>query len=163
MVTLARLSFWVPPRQARGFAAVYEQTIAAFLASRGLVASPDPGRRTVPGVFSRLFEMESPKAVALTRHVLRTDLEWQGLLRDLDPAFVAAGPHVRRVAEPSILTVDGVRLAGEPLPHPGPFVRPATLPAGLVRLGRLLRLTVRLAGFVFTIISLRPPHLKQSP
>ena len=100
MTALARLSFWISPDQEHRFAAAYEQEILPFLTRRGLAESSEPGRKTVTGVFSRLFEMESPKMVDDTRRALRTDPAWQELLQNLDPAFVATGPDVRRVVDP---------------------------------------------------------------
>ena len=111
MTALARLSFWIPPDQEHRFAAAYEQKIMPFLTRHGLAESSEPGRKTVDGVFSRLFEMESPKMVDDTRRTLRRDPAWQKLLRDLDPAFVATGPDVRLIADPAfVATGPDVRL-----------------------------------------------------
>ena len=57
MTTLARLSFWIDPVRQKEFAALYEQKLVPLLQKHDLIESPEPGRRTVEGVFSRLFEM----------------------------------------------------------------------------------------------------------
>jgi len=49
------------------FEAVYEQKIAPLLKKHGLVESAERRRKTVEGVFSRLFEMETPAAVVFNR------------------------------------------------------------------------------------------------
>ena len=95
MTTLARLSFWVHPEPLDAFAAAYEQQFAPILKKHGLVESAECGRATVDGVFSRLFEVESPAAVATKEQALHKDPKWQELLASLSAIFGCSAPLLR--------------------------------------------------------------------
>ena len=85
--TLARLSFWMAPERMEEFATVHADEVVPFLKKHGLVESARQGRATVEGVFSRLFEMETPSEVAEKRKALDEDGEWEALLRMLGSTF----------------------------------------------------------------------------
>ena len=92
MTTRARLSFWVHPEPLDAFAAAYEQQLVPLLKKHSLVESSEPGRQTVDGVFSRLFEVESPAAVATEEQALHKDPKWQELLASLSATFGGSAP-----------------------------------------------------------------------
>ena len=83
MPTLARLSFWVSPEQMDAFGAAYERKILPVLRTHDLVESSERGRSNVEGVFSRLFEVETPSEVIVKERELGNDPSWQKLLRRL--------------------------------------------------------------------------------
>ena len=87
MTTLARLSFGVPADQLGPFATAYERQLAPILRHHGLVAITDPGRATADGIFTRLFAVETPAAVADHDQALKLDPAWQQTLQQLGPAF----------------------------------------------------------------------------
>ena len=82
-LTLARLSFWVPPERTAEFEAVYEEKIVPILKQHGLVASSLRGRAAPKNTFSRLFELKTPSEVAEKREALNRDATWTERLRDL--------------------------------------------------------------------------------
>ena len=69
------------------FEAAYEKKIVPILKKHGLEESSERGRRPVEGVFSRLFEMETPSEVILKEHTLRRDPGWQKVLQSLGTIF----------------------------------------------------------------------------
>ena len=81
MPTLARLSFWVSPEQMDTFEAAYRKKIVPILRRYDLEESSECGRRTVEGVFSRLFEAETPSEVIVKKRALQNDPAWQEMLR----------------------------------------------------------------------------------
>ena len=85
--TLARLSFKVPSAQMEEFEAAYEEQGVPFLKKHGLVETSHRGRPTVEGVFSRLFEFESPAAWEEKREALEDDPQQKELLRRLSATF----------------------------------------------------------------------------
>ena len=92
MPTLARLSFWVSPEQMDKFEATYKKKLVPILKKHELAESSERGRSTVEGVFSRLFEVETPSEVAAKERALRKDPAWQEVLRPLGTAFGTAQP-----------------------------------------------------------------------
>lgn len=62
MLTLARLSFFLPPAQLDDFATLYDRQLLPLLQPHGLDAGFSDDRPYVAGVFSRLFAVESPTA-----------------------------------------------------------------------------------------------------
>ena len=90
MSTLARLSFWVSPESLGDFEAAYRKKITPILRQHDLEESSEPGRATVEGVFSRLFEFETPAEVVEKRRRLQRDPTFRGILRDLGTTFGAA-------------------------------------------------------------------------
>ena len=95
--TLARLSFWVLPERMAEFEVVYENQVVPLLKQHGLVVSSECGRQTVDGVFSRLFEVETPAAVADQKKVLQQNPAWQQALQRLGTDFGSAAPdHLLR-------------------------------------------------------------------
>ena len=87
MPTLARLSFWVSPEQMDAFEATYEKQIVPMLKQHDLEGSSELGRRTVEGVFDRLFEVETPSDVAVKQSTLERDPGWQEVLQSLGTTF----------------------------------------------------------------------------
>ena len=85
--TLARLSFWVPPKRMEEFAKAYEERVVPILEKHGLVESSQRGRATLDSVFSRLFEVTNPSALTAAEEALRNDPECQETLQRLDAAF----------------------------------------------------------------------------
>jgi len=75
MPTLARLSLWVPPERMDTFETAYKKKLVPILKKYGLEESSELGRRTVEGIFSRLFEVEKVGFVDVwCRFVGRQDL-----------------------------------------------------------------------------------------
>ena len=89
--TLARLAFWLPPEKMAEFEVVYSREITPILERHGLQASSLEGRATVDSVFSRLFEVETPSAVAEKNEALKKDKDWGRLLQRLGEAYGAIG------------------------------------------------------------------------
>jgi|GEM_PF-626242 len=75
------------------FEAAYETKVVPILEQHALTPSSERGHATPKGVFSRLFEVESPSAVAEIREALQRDPAWTEALRDLGRAFGTAGPE----------------------------------------------------------------------
>ena len=92
MGTLARLSFWVSPEQMDAFDAAYEKKILPVLKTHDLVESSERGRRPVEGIFSRLFEVETPAEMVAKERELEDDPAWQDALRRLGTAFRTEEP-----------------------------------------------------------------------
>jgi len=92
MPTLARLSFWVSPEQRDAFEATYEKKLVPILKKHDLVESSERARSTVEGVFSRLFEVETPSEVAAKERALQNDPAWQEVLRSLAAVFGTIQP-----------------------------------------------------------------------
>jgi DNA-binding NtrC family response regulator/ligand-binding sensor domain-containing protein len=88
--TLVRLSFWLTSERIAEFEAVYQKEIAPFLLQRGLVESSERGRKTLEGVFSRLFEVETLAEVKGKAESLRGDPAWSAMLRSLGATFGSA-------------------------------------------------------------------------
>ncbi|MCC7262542.1 MAG: PAS domain S-box protein, partial [Candidatus Latescibacteria bacterium] len=110
--TLARLSFWVPSARLSEFELTYETRLAPILKRHGLVASSARGRPAVESVFSRLFALSSPAAVAEKRAALQEDPGYQQVVYELRRAF-SADPQwqeiQQRLASP---TAENEYLAG---------------------------------------------------
>jgi len=85
--TLARLSFWVPPERMTEFETVYQEKVVPILKTHVLVEYSQRGRANVEGIFSRLFEMNTPVEVEDKAKALREDAEWQEVLQNLGTAF----------------------------------------------------------------------------
>ena len=92
MSTLARLSFWMPPEQMDAFEAAYKKKIVPILKKHDLEASSERGRRPVEGIFSRLFEVETPSEVVVKERALGNDPAWQELLQSLGMVFDSTSP-----------------------------------------------------------------------
>jgi ligand-binding sensor domain-containing protein/serine phosphatase RsbU (regulator of sigma subunit) len=56
---LVRVTFWVPSERIEEFEVAYEREVVPLLVRHGLIESAIPGRPTVEGTFSRLFELTS--------------------------------------------------------------------------------------------------------
>ncbi|MEW6751948.1 MAG: two-component regulator propeller domain-containing protein [Candidatus Latescibacterota bacterium] len=89
---LASLSFWIPPDRVGEFQAAYEKELLPQLQSYGMVEAEELARPVPPGVFSRLFALQSPAEVAPRRAFLRTHPPWQEALRSVGRTFRAAEP-----------------------------------------------------------------------
>jgi hypothetical protein len=85
--TLARLSFWTPPERMVEFEAAYQEKVVPILSQHGLVESSERGRETVDGVFSRLFEVDTPAEVVAKAKALQEDAAWQETLQALGTTF----------------------------------------------------------------------------
>ena len=83
----ARLSFWVPCARMHDFATEYEERLVPLLKKHGLVESSERGRAVVAGVFSRLFELETPGEIAAKEQTLEEDPAWTGLLGKFATAY----------------------------------------------------------------------------
>ena len=92
MPTLARLSFWVAPKQMYSFQVTYKKKLVPILEKHSLAESSKPGRRSVEDVFSRLFEVETPSEVAVKKRALRNDPAWQRALQNLGTVFGTPQP-----------------------------------------------------------------------
>ncbi len=92
MTALARLSFWVPPERMDEFQTTYEKKVLPVLKKHDLIESSEPGRKTVEGVFSRLFEFETPAEIAARERSLREDPAWQEILLSLGTDFGTSQP-----------------------------------------------------------------------
>ena len=90
-LTLARLSFWVPPERIEEFERAYEEQVLSVLKEHGLVESPLRGRVTVDSVFSRLFEVDTPAKVNHKGKKLREDSTFKEILRSLGTDFENIG------------------------------------------------------------------------
>jgi len=87
--TLARLSFWVPPEQVNEFAAIYAEKILPLLQQRGFKPSTRTVQPTAAGLFSQLFETESPPAFYAANKALIEDPTWIELMQHLGAEFGA--------------------------------------------------------------------------
>ena len=88
---LVRLAFWVPPGRMGEFEAAYAEHALPILKEHGLVPSSLSGRVTPDSVFARLFEIETPSAVALHDERLRRDTVWTDLLTRLGSSVAPSG------------------------------------------------------------------------
>ncbi len=94
---LARLSFWVPPERMAEFEMAYVEKVAPILERLGLVASSCQARTALEGIFSRLFEIQTPSHIAEIETALQRDGNWQETVQSLSTAFTADGiPDVFR-------------------------------------------------------------------
>ncbi|NKB70233.1 MAG: AAA domain-containing protein [Candidatus Latescibacteria bacterium] len=91
MTTLARLSFWVPPGHLETFAAVYEDRLLPLLEKQAWVASTQPGRTAVSGIFSRLFAFATSTAFLTAQQTLAEDGDWRAIRGELGAIFGNAG------------------------------------------------------------------------
>ena len=87
MTTLARLSFWVPTERRADFESAYTTKLKPLLQRHDLEESTQEGRSTTDGVFSRLFEVESPGVAVVANQALRQDAAWQEALERLSTDF----------------------------------------------------------------------------
>ena len=83
MTTLARLAFWVPSERKADFETAYSEKLVPLLSQYGLVEGSEADRPTVAGVFSRLFEVETPVQVDQKRAQLKQGSEWNAALQAL--------------------------------------------------------------------------------
>jgi two-component system, sensor histidine kinase ChiS len=81
--TLARLSFALPQERMAAFEIDYRQKVIPFLKKRGMVPHSDLGRPTAKGIFARLFEFPSVKAINEERDSLLSDAKWAALIAEL--------------------------------------------------------------------------------
>lgn len=88
--TLARLSFRVQPEGMEVFAAYYADNLVPILGKYGLGESSRRGRKTVDGVFSRLFEVGNPREIIEKSEALRQDPAWNQGLSEFGSALKAA-------------------------------------------------------------------------
>ena len=94
MTTLARLSFEVHADHLDPFEIAYERQLAPILQRHGLEPTTE-GSRPLAALknlhdfwsFSRLFAVESPKAVSDRAEVLKHDPAWQQAVQELAPDF----------------------------------------------------------------------------
>ena len=89
--TLARLSFWIPAAQIAGFESAYAERLKPLLEKHGLNEASQRSRVTADTVFTRLFEIENPAAVADHNAALNRDSAWQETLVNLGSAWTPAG------------------------------------------------------------------------
>jgi len=85
--TLARLSFWVPTERLAEFSIAYRERVVPKLSKHGLIGSDQKIPTIADGVFSKLFELSSVKAVLDKQAALEQDASWKGLLLDLGRSF----------------------------------------------------------------------------
>ena len=85
--TLARLSLQIREERMAAFEAVYESTLVGILERHGLTPSSETCRPSGPGVFSRLFEIESASSLAAIAEGLSEDLSWDSALREFSADF----------------------------------------------------------------------------
>ena len=85
--TLARLSFWVHSEKIAEFETAYQAKVVPILARHGLVGSSRKARSASEGIFSRLFELETPSEVQVVDKALREDPAFAEIMRDLGPVF----------------------------------------------------------------------------
>jgi hypothetical protein len=83
----------VSPEKIDAFEATYEKKVIPVLRKHDLVEYSEPGRKTVEGVFSRLFEFETPAEIAVSERALREDPTWQEMLRSLGDEFGVTQPN----------------------------------------------------------------------
>ncbi len=83
MKTLARLSFTVPTNRVGEFAADYERRLAPILREHGLEPAGEPTRAAVDGMYSTLFEVDTPGEVLERRFALERDPQWDERRRQL--------------------------------------------------------------------------------
>ena len=81
--TLACLSFQIREGRLADFESAFEQSLAPILERHGLTPSSEPGRLTPPGVFNRLFEIESVGALSDINVALSDDTTWDSALTSL--------------------------------------------------------------------------------
>ena len=95
--TLARLSFWIPAAQIAGFESAYAERLKPLLEKHGLNEASQRSRVTADTVFTRLFEIENPAAVADHNAALNRDSAWQETLVNLGSAWTPAAEaaHIR--------------------------------------------------------------------
>ena len=79
-MTVARLSFWTPPEHRDEFEAAYRKKLVPILKKYELAESSEQGRPPVEGIFSKLFEVETPAAIAAKEQALQNDPAWQEAL-----------------------------------------------------------------------------------
>jgi len=91
--TLARLSFWVPPKRMAEFEAIYNAKIVPILKTHGLVESAQRGRATPDSVFSRLFEFKTPSEMLDKQKALQGDSTWTAMLRGFGTTFGIDRPN----------------------------------------------------------------------
>lgn len=84
---IARLSFWVLPKQMPKFEADYEALVVPILKRHGLTAVADCGRPTRACVFARLFALSSYADIEAKHQVLEKDSEWQRVMVCLGKTF----------------------------------------------------------------------------
>lgn len=94
--SLARLTFRVDPARMAEFAGVYEAQILPELLGEGLVPSSIEPRATPEGVFSRLFEFDTPLVAIETWRRLSSDSLLVDTLHEL-AGFARAGDDSLRV------------------------------------------------------------------
>ena len=87
MTTLARLSFQLPAAQRQAFENAYERQLVPILMQHGLLAADEVSRPTAEGIFTRLFVVETPAAVADHSQGLLRDAAWQQRLQRLAADF----------------------------------------------------------------------------
>jgi len=89
MTPLARLTLWLNPDRLPDFTTPFQQELAPLLAQHNLHDPQPCDRPPGPGVFSRLFFVESSAAVLDTARALQADLTWHEALARLGATYGA--------------------------------------------------------------------------
>jgi two-component system, sensor histidine kinase ChiS len=87
MPVIARLSFWAPSERMDEFAETHEKELVPILKEHGLEDGFQPDRASVAGVFSQLFELESPQVMIDREKALYRDPLWNQALQELGTVF----------------------------------------------------------------------------
>ena len=85
--TIACLNVYVPQERLADVQDFYVLNLLPVLQGLGLRESKLGGRQTVPGVYSRLFVIESPSHVSIARALLERDPLWNRKLADMASAL----------------------------------------------------------------------------
>ena len=92
MCALARLSFWVSAERMGEFEKDYAKRLVPILKAHELLEAGSPERVGVGGVFSRLFEVATPKQIPGRGDALEHDAAWTELLSELGGAYAEDDP-----------------------------------------------------------------------
>ena len=113
MMPIARLSMCCLNTQTADAKRLYEQAFWPLLKSQGLKAGMGEAPSMPTGVFSQLFEVESPQQVSTIKQVLSQHPQWQEAQRAMTPGRSSpmANPEVQSRFE----LYEMAAAAGEPL------------------------------------------------
>ena len=87
MTATARLSFWHPPSRKDEFTDLYHRRLTPLLREHGLDGGRPPDRPEAPGVFSQLFELDTPAAIVRCEMALYRSPCWRTALTELGAFF----------------------------------------------------------------------------
>jgi len=85
--TLARATLWITEDRMEEFGAAFDELLVPLLREHGLVESDADAPETVEGVFSRLYEFDSPAALARKLVELQADPRLTEASRSLERDF----------------------------------------------------------------------------